>query len=531
MKAIDQGTTVAEYGEAVVPSPKAHGNLSMSDVPGIQWGRRARQLVRCLTCSPSTKNLMAMVLYAEYGLRVGDNAFVYMLVGSCTRMSRLLRLDTEDPQGDSSPLSSQRLTKRESIRRLMWSCYILDSFVGAGVDGNLSWAANVPPLPLACAEKDFIYQEKSRPVYAEVDKWVPLLSTTSLGGNISWYEKLPDFLAFNDLNLYIHKEQGTLGPYFFLHLAYHACVFDLTRVTLPGYSFPLSAAFFQVPQDFALKYRYEAWYHACCVSKVLETGLECGTGTLDDHFTSTAAFESTKIQVIYLTTTANGSPRLYSEGMANINTNLRVLTETHPYPDMPNVYVSYLCRLSAIIPFLHRFGFSDIATYWHPFQNTVLLAPSQSAEDNSEVVGPVETAFLNQIATFRLARREITEEGRRTGTCTPWSFSSAPPSPRPEQPRLGEAPGPPSQPFDESGLHMLALAGQSQSEAVASQLIPIMMSGPVSSAGAMQGGLLDQEQYFRMAEEISDYMTWDIALASQFDISMEDFFSTPRQME
>ena len=78
---------------------------------------------------------------------------------------------------------------------------------------------------------------------------------------------------------------------------------------------------------------------------------------------------------------------------------------------------------------------------------------------------------------------------------------------------------------------MLALAGQSQSEAVASQLIPIMMSGPISSAGAMQGGLLDQEQYFRMAEEISDYITWDIALASQFDIPMENFFSTARQME
>ncbi|KAL6355385.1 hypothetical protein LRP88_10974 [Fusarium phalaenopsidis] len=277
-------------------------------------------------------------------------------------------------------------------------------------------------------------------------------------------------------------EQHTLGPYFFLHLAYHACVFDLTRVTLPGYSFPLSAAFFQVSEEFTLKYRHEAWYHACCVSKLLETGLKCGTETLDDHFTSTAAFESTKIQ------------------------------------------------LSALVPFLHRFGFSDIAMYWQPFQNTVLIAPSQSAEDSSEVVGPVETAFLNQIATFRLARREITDEERRTGTCTPWSFSSAPPSPRPERPRLAQTLGPPSQPFEESGLHMLALAGQSQSEAVASQLLPIMMPEPVSTTDATQGLPLDQEQYFRMAEEISDYMTWDIALASQFDFPIEDFL-TPENME
>lgn len=78
---------------------------------------------------------------------------------------------------------------------------------------------------------------------------------------------------------------------------------------------------------------------------------------------------------------------------------------------------------------------------------------------------------------------------------------------------------------------MLALAGQSQSEAVASQLLPVMIPGSVSAADAIEGLPLNQEQYFRMAEEISDYMTWDIALASQFDFPEEDFFSTAGQME
>lgn len=80
----------------------------------------------------------AMILYSEYGLRVGDNAFVYMLVGCCTRMCRLLRLDVEDPNLAPVAFSPEQRTRRESLRRLMWSCYILDSFVGAGVDTNLS---------------------------------------------------------------------------------------------------------------------------------------------------------------------------------------------------------------------------------------------------------------------------------------------------------------------------------------------------------------------------------------------------------
>jgi hypothetical protein len=51
------------------------------------------------------------------------------------------------------------------------------------------------------------------------------------------------------------------------------------------------------------------------------------------------------------------------------------------------------------------------------------------------------------------------------------------------------------------------------------------------TADAAQGLPLGQEQYFRMAEEISDCMTRDVALASQFDFPIEDFFSTPGQAE
>lgn len=47
------------------------------------------------------------------------------------------------------------------------------------------------------------------------------------------------------------------------------------------------------------------------------------------------------IQVIYMTTIATGDLTLCSDGINNININLRVLTLVHPYLDMPNVYVSY----------------------------------------------------------------------------------------------------------------------------------------------------------------------------------------------
>ena len=125
-----------------------------------------------------------MVLYAEYGLRIGDNAFVYMIVGCCTRMSRFLRMDEEDSRPDSPEIHGEALTRRESKRRLMWSCYILDSFVGAGVDGNLSWVTDIPNIPLACSERNFLHRTNNPPVYAEVDRRLHSLTPTGLRGNI-----------------------------------------------------------------------------------------------------------------------------------------------------------------------------------------------------------------------------------------------------------------------------------------------------------------------------------------------------------
>ncbi|PKS12422.1 hypothetical protein jhhlp_000628 [Lomentospora prolificans] len=575
IRSIDQGTTAAEFGEAVLYlvcalgarymlSSRVSQGTASSDIPGRIWGRKARKLVRTITCISSVQNLMAMVLYAEYGLRIGDNAFVYMIVGCCTRMSRFLRMDEEDSRPDSPEIHGEALTRRESKRRLMWSCYILDSFVGAGVDGNLSWVTDIPNIPLACSERNFLHRTNNPPVYAEVDRRLHSLTPTGLRGNIcrvvyirtqilrhlrdhdagnparpppwdesstfmtllnqveAWCKELPDFLTFNDINIYIHKEQNTPGSYFFLHLMYHACVFDLTRVTLPGYNFPLAAALADAPADFIVKNRQKAWHHACCVSTLLSSALECGSGALDDHYTSTAAFESTKIHVIYLTTVANGDSSSYSHCIDHINTNLRVLTETHPYSDMPNVY------LSALLPLLQIFGFSDVASQWEPHQNTILHPPSSHTTDaltSSEVVGPVETAYLNQIATFRLARREVAaDEDGKAKSRTPWTlYPSAPPSPHhSERSRL------PDRSMEPGSQFMASLEQFVSSE-------PAVVGG--GGAGGAQGlaeavsPQMDQKQYLSMAEEIGQYMTWDVALPSQFDFPMEEYFSTPPAFE
>lgn len=141
------------------------------------------------------------------------------------------------------------------------------------------------------------------------------------------------------MNIYIQKDQQNLGAFFFLHLIYSACIFDLTRVILPGYNFPLSTTLTNAPSTFKAENQKRCFQHAVKVSEILRTALASGSESLDDTYTSTAAFESTKIQVVYVTTLGKGNTHMYNRVITNINTNMEVLRLTHQYSDMPNVYV------------------------------------------------------------------------------------------------------------------------------------------------------------------------------------------------
>jgi hypothetical protein len=106
-----------------------------------------------------------LLLFCEYSIRTGQNATVFMLAGCCHRMSRLLHLDSEAPT-DKSPLSP---TMFESRRRILWSCYLLDAMVGAGVDENLAWTSSAPEIRLPCAEIEFLHQKPSTSAMLEID--------------------------------------------------------------------------------------------------------------------------------------------------------------------------------------------------------------------------------------------------------------------------------------------------------------------------------------------------------------------------
>jgi hypothetical protein len=140
-----------------------------------------------------------------------------------------------------------------------------------------------------------------------------------------WHEELPSPLQLTELDIYIHRESNTVAAAFMLHFAYHSTVCDLTRVSLPGFDFPLASSFHHAPPAFRRHCQEKCRYHADAVSKLVERALALGGRALDDTFCIGSIFEATKIQAVHTaTSTQTGDVERWEAGQ-HIASNLKAI--------------------------------------------------------------------------------------------------------------------------------------------------------------------------------------------------------------
>ena len=107
-----------------------------------------------LTCT------QAAVLLHDYNLRVGNYTAAFMLSGITARMVQALQINLEF----STDIMCSELTPaldattKESRRRLMWSCFIMDSWVGSGVFQLTLLDESDIKIQLPCNERCFLQQ-------------------------------------------------------------------------------------------------------------------------------------------------------------------------------------------------------------------------------------------------------------------------------------------------------------------------------------------------------------------------------------
>jgi hypothetical protein len=144
---------------------------------GNAWAQEAQRLLSNELGHVSIENLMvshkyhimrlwswqltssqATVLLYDHQLRIGNYAGAFMLSGTTARMAQALQINLEysadvlctDPAG---PVTANG---KESRRRLMWSCYIIDSWVGSGVDQLTLLDECDIKIQLPCIERNFL---------------------------------------------------------------------------------------------------------------------------------------------------------------------------------------------------------------------------------------------------------------------------------------------------------------------------------------------------------------------------------------
>jgi hypothetical protein len=140
--------------------------------------------------------------------------------------------------------------------------------------------------------------------------------------------------------MYTHRDQHTLGAVFFLHLAYHAALCDLTRVALPGFAFPLAGAFHHAPVGFLSQCQRRAQFHAAKISVLIRQGQRHGRMAFDDPFVADATFESTKIQIVFAAVVSNDADFI-QQTARNIRTNIELLHTLSQEEVGPNPYVRH----------------------------------------------------------------------------------------------------------------------------------------------------------------------------------------------
>lgn len=450
MRCLDQGCVTAEYSEALILIICAFGNrykfhsstqmaytsIKEDDIPGNIWAKQAMEKVFREIGYPSTHNLMALVLLCEYNMRWGRQSTAIMMATCCSQMSRLLRLDA---QGTYNSLKADSTFKsqleQQTLTRLFWSCYILDLLIASGVESLTNMKIS-PKIPLPSSQQSFALGTScsSQLLAGQLECTFPDEQTVSLGmeayflrllylrayilklirqteshtdawldhsdfyrpvkGLKQWIDGLPEHLAFNQLNIYIQRDQQQLSTFYTMHLLFHQTFCDLYRVALPGYRFPIKQALRNAPREFLVECQNECLQHADAISLILQNSMQHGPESLDDPICGACIYESTKIQVII---GRSCSPGLPIEGWArilqNVSTNLDAMDKCCTHLGWGIFFMTSLCSL------LDQFNVLEITTPWKQKYG--------SSQESSDVCPTTDNHHLHPLSTYQMAWKEV----------------------------------------------------------------------------------------------------------------------------
>ncbi|KAJ5312173.1 hypothetical protein N7508_003003 [Penicillium antarcticum] len=447
---------------------------------GAEWAKIAQRIILEALDSVTIENLMAAVLLHDYAVRLGNFSNAFMLSGITTRMTQALQINLEYNTDVLCHEAGSNLlvTARESRRRLMWSCYIMDALVGSGVDQLTLMDERDIKIQLPCNERNFTQQvpcltetlnpgnrlkllpgdQDTNHVSANMGimayfirhialrkrvlryikhlgdamvPWSPESEFALLDADCrAWYESLPASLQFTSDAIYIRKDTSQLGSLCILHCAHYQTICDLYRLGAPAL-YKLRAAFDFPPEqhDFLQHLQQVLFDAARALATIIGQTARHGLRMLADSWLPTITYDSCRIIVYHLTQILD--PREESTRVLILATIPLLRSNIAALKSMDSLNAIANSLGCAAETMLDRSGIeSEVVT-----QNIIPDDPYQpDAEDdtNQSITGtPAQSApdyVLNPLTIFRMARRTIPERHAPEKAST--STSSAPNSVR-----------------------------------------------------------------------------------------------------
>lgn len=275
-----------------------------------------------------------------------------MLSGLAVRMAHALKINTEynaDIMCTVSDENAPSVVSRESRRRLMWACYILDAWSGSGIDQLTLLQENDIKIQLPCNERNFGLRIASvtetlgvghvlqflppsvvprRPAAnmgimayyirivtlwkkivryvnrldSSTRPWLPESDFAALDSDLRlWRRELPDFVEYSTETIYARLDSNQLGALVLIHCTYHHNYLELYKLSMPDLfklSKPLvvppdQIEFFQSAQD-------NCYFHAQQIADILAEASDHGARLLSDSLLPYFVYDSSRVMLYYV---------------------------------------------------------------------------------------------------------------------------------------------------------------------------------------------------------------------------------------
>ncbi|ODA82648.1 hypothetical protein RJ55_01156 [Drechmeria coniospora] len=324
---------------AVAPSPAL-------GAAGNRWAERAESSMLANLGRISVQRLMTAILLHDFHFRLGEYGQALMISGLAVRMAHALKINAEhnaDVLCADHDGAAPTVTSRESRRRLMWACYVLDAWAGSGVDQLTLLRESDIKIQLPSNERNFGLRIPSitetlavghvlqflppavvprRPaanmgimayyvrvvalwkrivryvnhMQASPPPWLPESPLAALDADLHlWRRELPDFVEYSTETVYARLDSNQLGALVLVHCTYHHNYLELYKMAMPDlFKLPRPFVFPPEHQQHLQAMRLGCFHHASRIAALLADAAEHGTRLLSDSLLPFFLYDSSR---------------------------------------------------------------------------------------------------------------------------------------------------------------------------------------------------------------------------------------------